>query len=145
MNSKQSFVTEEVSIWLEGEEVTLLGSLTIPKNAKMIVVFAHGSGSGRFSPRNQFVAQYLNKEGIATLLLDLLTREEEVVDDVTRELRFDIQLLARRLTAVSLWLEHHREAHPLKIAYFGASTGAAASLMSAAEEGDRIVSVVSRG
>ena len=136
---------EEVSIWLGEEQVTLLGSLTIPKNAKIVVIFAHGSGSGRFSPRNQFVARYLNKEGIATLLMDLLTREEEVIDEVTRELRFDIPLLARRLTGVSLWLEHHREAHPLKIAYFGASTGAAAALISAAQDESEVVSVVSRG
>ncbi len=134
----------EVSIPLDSE-ITLKGNLAIPEKAKLIVVFAHGSGSGRFSPRNQFVAKFLNKETMATLLLDLLTPKEEAVDEYTREFRFDIPLLAGRLEAVSKWLQKQTETSKLKIAYFGASTGAAAALIAAAHQGKEIAAVVSRG
>ncbi len=135
----------EVSIELLPEKTMLKGILTIPKNALGIVVFAHGSGSGRKSPRNQFVAEYLVKEQMATLLLDLLTPEEESLDIHTSEYRFNIPLLAKRLVATSQWLAKQTSTKGFRVAYFGASTGAAAALIAAAEEGGRISSVVSRG
>lgn len=126
------------------EDKVILGILQIPKNAKAIVLFAHGSGSSRLSPRNQLVAKSLNEKGIATLLMDLLTGEEEAIDDRTGELRFDIGFLAKRLTAVKNWIKNNEETKDLKIGYFGASTGAAAALSAAA--GDKnIFAVISRG
>src|SRR5262245_13978067 len=109
------------------------GSLTIPKEPKGIVIFAHGSGSSRYSPRNKYVAQVLNESGIATLLVDLLTTEEEKIDNITREQRFDIKLLSRRLIAATDWLLRSTELPRLKVGYFGASTGAAAALVAAVE------------
>jgi dienelactone hydrolase len=112
------------------------GDLTIPNNtidAKGIVIFAHGSGSSRHSPRNQYVAQVLNNAGIATLLIDLLTKEEEKIDDVTREHRFNISLLARRLLVSTDWVVQYPKIRNLNIGYFGASTGAAAALVAASE------------
>lgn len=120
----------------------LFGQLTVPPEAAGLVLFAHGSGSSRLSPRNQFVARYLEKKGLATLLFDLLTAQEEAVDEETRELRFDIPLLAKRLSAATDWAIGQS---PLPICYFGASTGAAAALMAAAEKGALIKAVVSRG
>lgn len=117
------------------------GDLSIPENAMGLVIFAHGSGSSRHSPRNQFIAKRLQYEKIATLLFDLLTPSEEALDDVTRELRFDIPFLAKRLLLAT---EHAEKQGSLKIAYFGASTGAAAALMAAADQSE-IRSVVSRG
>lgn len=137
--------TKDTAIHLAKEGVTLEGLLTVPKGAKGLVVFAHGSGSGRFSPRNQFVAGVLNQENMGTLLLDLLTPEEEMIDEQTRQYRFDIALLARRLVEVRQWLGRLPEAKSLKIAYFGSSTGAAAALIAAAAEGNKICAVVSRG
>lgn len=125
--------------------VTLEGALAIPTGAKGVVVFAHGSGSSRYSPRNQFVAQVIRESGHGTLLFDLLTAEEEIEDNVTRSLRFDIGLLARRLTEVTRWLFEQRPARDLGIGYFGSSTGAGAALVAAAEFGQRIDAVVSRG
>lgn len=122
--------------------IALEGDLVVPQKGRGIVIFAHGSGSSRLSPRNRFVAKALNNAGIGTLLFDLLTAEEEVVDDVTRELRFDIPFLAKRLVAVTKWLE---EEHPLNFGYFGASTGAAAALEAAATLKGKIKAVVSRG
>src|SRR5262249_36436980 len=110
----------------------LKGILSIPQNATGIVLFAHGSGSSRFSPRNQYVARVLNDENIATLLMDLLTPEEEQVDEYTREHRFNIQLLADRLVGAIAWLDHEKETKGLKIGLFGSSTGAAAALVAAA-------------
>jgi putative phosphoribosyl transferase len=135
----------DVSIELLSEKIKLNGFLTIPKEATKIVVFAHGSGSGRHSPRNQFVANYLAKQQLATLLLDLLTMEEEAVDAETREYRFNIILLARRLISTSQWLSKNEKTRHLSIGYFGSSTGAAAALIAAAEEGNKIIAVVSRG
>lgn len=130
----------EISIPTD-KKTQVQGILTIPPGAKVIVIFAHGSGSGRFSTRNQFVASFLVKEKIGTLLLDLLTPEEEKIDDVTRELRFDIPFLAKRLVSVYNFI---KEKYPhLQVAYFGASTGAAAALVAAAET--EVSSVVSRG
>ncbi|MBS0637499.1 MAG: dienelactone hydrolase family protein [Verrucomicrobia bacterium] len=113
--------------------------LVIPQNAIGIVVFAHGSGSGRLSPRNQFVASFLQQNGLGTLLVDLLTEEEERIDDQTRQFRFDIDLLAERLEECTAWL---RTQSSLPIGYFGASTGAAAALLAA---DDSIKAIVSRG
>ena len=125
--------------------VTLEGTFSIPPGAKGVVVFAHGSGSGRYSPRNQFVARVIRESGNGTLLFDLLTAEEEIEDNVTRSLRFDIGLLARRLAEVTRWLVERRSACDLGIGYFGSSTGAGAALVAAAEFGQRIDAVVSRG
>src|SRR5919107_893579 len=124
------------------------GDLTIPNttiDAKGTVIFAHGSGSGRHSPRNQYVAQVLNNAGIATLLIDLLTKEEEKIDDITREHRFNIRLLARRLLISTDWLSQYPKLQNLSIGYFGASTGAAAALVAASERTNAISAIVSRG
>lgn len=118
----------------------LFGELTLPKNPIGLVIFAHGSGSGRHSPRNQLVANVLQKHQLATLLFDLLTTDEEAIDDDTRELRFNIPFLADRLVAVTDWVLKH---HPLPIGYFGASTGAAAALVAASKR--NVQAVVSRG
>ncbi len=120
----------------------LFGELEIPIKSKGIVLFAHGSGSGRHSSRNQFVAKELQKKGCATLLFDLLTLQEEAIDARTSKLRFDIPFLAKRLIAVTDWVVKH---HSMPISYFGASTGAAAALTAAAEKGNSINAVVSRG
>jgi putative phosphoribosyl transferase len=109
------------------------------------VLFAHGSGSSRHSPRNRYVAWLLNEAGLATLLVDLLTSEEEAIDLTTAHLRFDIGLLAGRLIGVTDWLTEHPDTRHLRIGYFGASTGAAAALMAAAERADVVGAVVSRG
>lgn len=126
-------------------DVTLDGELAIPQDAGGVVVFAHGSGSSRHSPRNQFVARVIRESGNGTLLFDLLTVEEERVDMVTRHLRFDIGLLAGRLAEVTHWLVTKPEARDLGIGYFGSSTGGGAALVAAAEVGRRIGAVVSRG
>jgi dienelactone hydrolase len=121
------------------------GDLAVPQGATGLVVFAHGSGSSRHSPRNRAVAEGLQKAGLATLLMDLLTDEEERVDVVTREHRFDIELLARRLDAAVRWRADDADARDLPLGLFGASTGAAAALVSAAERPAEVRTVVSRG
>ena len=126
-------------------EIRLLGSLQPTDGAQGIVVFAHGSGSSRFSQRNRFVAGVLSDAGLATLLFDLLTEDEETVDLVTAEFRFNIDLLAGRLVGVIDWLEINEETRGLKIGCFGASTGAAAVLMAAAARPNSVYAVVSRG
>jgi len=126
-------------------DAELEGNLAIPAGARGIVVFAHGSGSSRFSPRNRRVADFLNHGGLATLLFDLLTEEEGVVDQRTRALRFDIELLGRRLTGAVDWLAGEPETKLLPVGAFGASTGAAAALIAAAERPERVAAVVSRG
>ena len=136
-------VTREVRI--PAGEVSVSGELIIPDSAAGVVLFAHGSGSSRHSPRNQFVARVIRESNLGTLLFDLLTTEEESVDIYTRHLRFDIELLGRRLIAAAAWLKTQPEARELKIGFFGASTGAAAALVAAAELGDRVGAVVSRG
>jgi putative phosphoribosyl transferase len=123
----------------------LEGILTLPENAGGLVLFAHGSGSSRLSPRNQYVAGVLNDGGLATLLFDLLTPEEEAIDRFTRELRFDIGLLATRLTGAIDWAGSHGTTRRLKLGLFGASTGAAAALIAAARRPDVVRAVVSRG
>ncbi|HZS52355.1 MAG TPA: dienelactone hydrolase family protein [Bryobacterales bacterium] len=125
--------------------IALSGDLAIPDNARGIVIFAHGSGSGRHSPRNRFVAQVLQQSGLATLLMDLLTPQEEIFDSATGELRFNIQLLAARLAAATEWLAGRSATRSLEPGYFGASTGAAAALAAAARLPGRIGAIVSRG
>lgn len=133
------------SIQIPAGRVTLDGNLDVPTGAKGTVLFAHGSGSSRHSPRNRFVAEALQQGGLATLLLDLLTADEEQVDLQTRQLRFDIRLLARRLVIALDWLAQHPEIEGLNIGLFGASTGAGAALVAAAERPELAGAVVSRG
>ena len=125
--------------------VSLEGNLGMPKGAEGIVLFAHGSGSSRHSPRNRYVAQVLQKTGLATLLMDLLTVEEEAIDLRTRHLRFDIDLLAKRLVGVTDWLLSNPKTRNLRIGYFGASTGAAAALIAAVERPEAVSAIVARG
>ena len=123
----------------------LHGDLVVPRRPVALVVFAHGSGSSRLSPRNQAVARYLNDRGLATMLMDLLTPDEERRDRASGEHRFDIDLLGRRVRETVDWLEHHDDVATLPIGCFGASTGAAAALVAAAGRPDRVAAVVSRG
>ena len=134
---------QPVRIPIDG--IALDGDLALPDQAKGLVLFAHGSGSSRFSPRNRAVAAELQDAGFATLLLDLLTPDEERVDAVTRELRFDIELLATRLVAATDWATQRSPAKHMAVGYFGASTGAAAALVAAAQRPDTVRAVVSRG
>jgi len=126
-------------------QVILEGNLGLPENPRGVVLFAHGSGSGRHSPRNIFVAEQLRKASLATLLIDLLTEEEEVVDHYTMHLRFDIGLLADRLAGAIDWLAAEPLTDELPVGCFGASTGAGAALVAAARRPDRVQAVVSRG
>jgi putative phosphoribosyl transferase len=125
--------------------VTLEGTLSLPDDPQGIVLFAHGSGSSRHSPRNRFVARALQTKKLATLLIDLLTATEEAVDERLTHLRFNIDLLAERLVGASDWLAHQPTTAELPLGYFGASTGAGAALVAAAEYPERIGAVVSRG
>ena len=125
--------------------VTLDGDLMVPPHARGIVLFAHGSGSSRHSPRNRFVAEVLRQAGLGTLLMDLLTPQEEAVDNSTSELRFNIPLLARRLGVATAWLHRREDISGFDLGYFGASTGAAAALIAAGDLPDLIRAVVSRG
>jgi dienelactone hydrolase len=126
-------------------QLTLEGTLGVPAHATGVVLFAHGSGSSRFSPRNRFVARVFRDAGLGTLLLDLLSRSEEAVDEVTRHHRFDIGMLADRLVAAIDWLYEYSDTRDLSIGLFGASTGGGAALVAAAERPDRVAAVVSRG
>jgi len=126
-------------------KVIVEGDLTVPSDAVGIVLFAHGSGSSRFSPRNQYVAREFNKSKIGTLLFDLLTREEEEQDMFTAEYRFNIELLAERLVGATEWLKKNQQTKNYSFGYFGASTGAAAALIGAAKLPKDISAVVSRG
>ncbi|HWN94016.1 MAG TPA: dienelactone hydrolase family protein [Methylomirabilota bacterium] len=125
--------------------VTLEGELTVPPDAKGLVLFAHGSGSGRHSPRNQFVAGVLQNAGMATLLFDLLTKAEEDEDSSTGHLRFDIELLAGRLVHAARATREEPEVRHLNLGFFGASTGGGAAIVAAAQLGEKIRAVVSRG
>jgi dienelactone hydrolase len=125
--------------------VVLEGTLGVPPSATGVVLFAHGSGSSRFSPRNRFVARTFRDAGLATLLLDLLSKDEEDVDELTRQHRFDIPMLAERLIAAIDWLKQERDTSELPIGLFGASTGGAAALVAAAQRPDQVSAVVSRG
>lgn len=141
MEARPEGRAEERPVEIVTDRVSLKGILGLPAQPKGIVIFAHGSGSGRFSPRNNFVARVLQDGGIATLLLDLLTEAESQ----DRRLVFDIDLLADRLLAATQWVREQPETRELPIGYFGASTGAAAAIIAAAQEGDSISAVVSRG
>jgi putative phosphoribosyl transferase len=125
--------------------VSLEGNLSVPEGARGIVLFAHGSGSSRHSPRNRFVAEQLRAGGLATLLIDLLTQDEEAIDLQTAELRFNVELLAERLVGATDWLAQQPTTRSLRAGYFGASTGAGAALIAAAERPDAVGAVVSRG
>lgn len=129
------------SVTIELKDTNLKGNLTIPENAIGLVIFSHGSGSSRLSPRNNFVSVLLQQKGLATLLFDLLTEEE----DRDYENRFNIELLTTRLVQVTLWVVQQKETRNLPIGYFGASTGAASALRAAAFLGPKIAAVVSRG
>lgn len=132
------------SVVIKLPEASLPGDLVVPEGAQGLVIFAHGSGSSRRSPRNRFVAERINEEGLGTLLMDLLTEDEERVDDVTRELRFDIELLARRVAQVVTWAGQQKSLRQLNTGLFGSSTGAAAALVAAADSAE-VKAVVSRG
>ena len=132
-------------VMIPAGKVMLAGELTIPANAQGIVLFVHGSGSSRHSVRNIYVASILNSVGVATLLFDLLTADEEIIDDRTGYLRFDISLLAERLIHATHWIQENPNTRQLKIGYFGASTGGGAALVAAAALGKQISAVVSRG
>ena len=127
------------------DHIELEGTLGVPPDAAGVVLFAHGSGSSRFSSRNRYVARVLRDAGFATLLIDLLTASEEKVDDVTRHLRFDIDMLADRLVSAIDWLAREQETAALHVGLFGASTGGGAALVAAAERPERVDAVVSRG
>jgi dienelactone hydrolase len=132
------------SVRVPAGTVYLGGDLVVPSGARGLVMFAHGSGSGRHSPRNRFVAEALNARGFGTLLLDLLTQQEEEIDERSRHLRFDIPMLARRLAGAADWLGEYPQTASLHLGLFGASTGAAAALIVAAQR-RRVHAVVSRG
>jgi dienelactone hydrolase len=137
--------TKPAAVTIAAGEALLNGDLRLPPQPRAIVLFAHGSGSSRLSPRNRFVAEALDQRGLGTLLIDLLTPSEEEIDDATAELRFDIPFLARRLEAVTDWLKKQPEIRKLPLGYFGASTGAAAALLAAAARPKEVFAVVSRG
>lgn len=134
---------EPVSI--KAGEANLQGDLSVPESAAGIVIFAHGSGSSRKSPRNRFVAEFLYEASLGTLLMDLLTEEEERLDEATGHLRFDIELLAKRLAAASGWVDDHPQTKGLPLGFFGASTGAAAALVAAVRAPQPVAAIVSRG
>jgi putative phosphoribosyl transferase len=132
-------------VQIHAEREVLSGNLNLPKGASALVLFAHGSGSSRHSPRNQFVARTLNEAGLGTLLFDLLTQEEEAIDVQTRELRFNIHLLAERLVHATKWVKQQDQIRDLRIGYFGSSTGGAAALVAAVDVPQDVGAVVSRG
>jgi putative phosphoribosyl transferase len=143
--AQQTAPHRQLPVVIPADGVSLSGDLTLPQDAPGVVVFAHGSGSGRFSPRNRAVAEALARAGLGTLLMDLLTEHEEAVDLRTRRLRFDIGLLGRRVVATVDWLASAPSTRHLPVGCFGASTGAAAALIAAAERPARVGAVVSRG
>ena len=142
MAATGAFLEQEVRVAVGG--VTLVGDLARPAQARAVILFAHGSGSSRHSPRNRLVARALRDSGLATLLIDLLTPREEAEDAVTGHLRFDIALLARRLEAATAWLHEEPSTVDLPVGYFGASTGGGAALVAAADRPE-VFAVVSRG
>ncbi len=139
----KAVIAQAKDVHIRSGDVQLEGDLSIPDGAHGVVLFAHGSGSSRHSPRNQFVARTIREAGVGTLLFDLLTREEEAIDAHTAELRFDIGLLATRLIDATYWIKG--ELDYLNVGYFGSSTGGGAALVAAAQLGDTVSAVVSRG
>src|SRR5215469_7411114 len=138
-------VEQEQVVRVSAAGVVLEGNLVVPAGAHGIVIFAHGSGSSRQSPRNRYVADYLQHKRLGTLLIDLLTPSEEQIDLRTRHLRFDIDLLADRLAGAAEWVSGNPDTQGLTIGYFGASTGAASALVAAAQKSQKIGAIVSRG
>jgi putative phosphoribosyl transferase len=134
-----------LDIQIRSGAVMLPGELIVPGDARGVVLFAHGSGSSRHSPRNQFVAQAIRDAGVGTLLFDLLTKDEENIDRYTGHLRFDISLLAERLVDATTWIESEGQFKNLRVGYFGSSTGGGAALVAAAQKGNSIGAIVSRG
>jgi putative phosphoribosyl transferase len=134
-----------IEVKIQAGQAVLSGNLNIPDGATALVLFAHGSGSSRHSPRNQFVARTLNNSGLATLLFDLLTPDEELIDVRTAELRFNIGLLAERLVHATRWARQEQQTCDLRIGYFGSSTGGGAALVAAAKLPQDVGAVVSRG
>jgi putative phosphoribosyl transferase len=145
MNNSVAQTAEDQLVQVPAGSVTLEGNLSLPEQSRAIVLFAHGSGSSRHSPRNRYVARMLNEARLATLLIDLLTLHEEVLDARTAHLRFDIDLLTERLVDATDWLTQSRDTRDFPIGYFGASTGAAAALAAAALRPDTVGAIVSRG
>lgn len=144
-NSSRQHGGKTQDIRIELEHGHLAGALQLPERASGLVLFAHGSGSSRFSPRNQYVAEIIRGYGCGTLLFDLLTADEEAEDEITGNFRFDITLLAYRLITATRWVKAQGALAGLKLGYFGSSTGAAAALVAAAELGRTVEAVVSRG
>ena len=140
-----SAVLEERLVHVPAGSLTIEGNLNLPKGARAVVLFSHGSGSSRHSFRNRYVARMLNEAKLATLLIDLLSTDEEAVDQHTAHLRFDIGLIAGRLVCATDWLTRSPDTKHLWIGYFGASTGAAAALVAAAERPQTVHAIVSRG
>ena len=145
MPASEALRIEQRPVRVAAGRVTLDGDLGLPQGAQAVVLFAHGSGSGRYSSRNRQVARLLNEAKLATLLIDLLTVDEEVIDAQTAHLRFDIALLARRLVGATDWLIDNDDTRTLNIGYFGASTGAGAALVAAAERRDVVGAVDPEG
>src|SRR4030081_3159054 len=145
MSNSAAQTVEETLVHVSAGSVTLDGNLSLPEESRAVVLFAHGSGSSRHSSRNRYVARVLKETKLATLLIDLLTLDEEVIDARTAQLRFDIELLAERLVDATDWLTEFPDTKHLRIGYFGASTGAAAALAAAAIRPDVVNAVVSRG
>ncbi|MEZ2127193.1 MULTISPECIES: dienelactone hydrolase family protein [unclassified Sinorhizobium] len=145
MSPTSTMGANEQVVHVSAGPVTLEGNLSLPVDARGLVLFAHGSGSSRHSPRNRHVAKRLNDANLATLLIDLLTAEEEPIDQVTAELRFNLELLSNRLIHATDWLAASGDTSTLRLGYFGSSTGAGAALMAAAERPDQAAAVVSRG
>jgi len=143
--SIQAYEIEPIPVMVETDTVDLPGDLVIPENCKAMIVFAHGSGSSRFSERNRKVAGSLNKAGFGTLLFDLLTAREQEIDEDTCEYRFNVDLLGVRLTQTVDWLLSRKDTVGLNVGVFGASTGSAAAIIAAAERPERISALVSRG
>ncbi len=127
------------------DDIIIVGDLAVPDDPLGLVIFAHGSGSSRLSPRNQYIARELNKKGFATLLIDLLTSEEEAVDEETSELRFNLELLSERIIGAAKWSRQNESTLSLPIGFFGASTGGGAALVAAAKYPDDVKAIVSRG
>ena len=145
MDRRATGTQQEQTVTVPIGPVSLEGNLVVPREATGVVLFAHGSGSSRHSPRNRFVAGVLQEAGLGTLLIDLLTPDEEAVDVRTAHLRFDIGLLAERLVGATDWLGRNPDTGGLRVGYFGASTGGGAALVAAAERPEAVGAVVSRG
>ncbi len=145
MSKDMETISRERAVRIDLGTIQLQGDLAVPGKARGIVLFAHGSGSSRLSSRNRYVARFLQNQGLATLLFDLLTQAEEKVDDVTMQLRFDIPLLAKRLSGATRWLSAQSDIRALSVGYFGASTGGAAALVAENMNQGLVKAIVSRG